>query len=377
MPAVTVNGANGQFVVLNYDTAAYAALATSLLGANTGATLLTGTGAALQTIAVGQDVVGIGALDDSTGGGLGTINVYDGNTDAGQLILVGSGTNMLFGAPSGSGTIIAGSGSDTLSVGTGAWTIGAGPGDQVFLGSGADTVITDGATTVVAGLGDETVFGSDAGGAMIYGGSGTLTYVGGSGASTITAGSGTVLGFGGSGETTYFLGSGDAILTGGNDSVVGSTGALQWFGDDSVASSINFSGAADNNLFVAGGGNDTLNASGSTGANVFYAGAGDDTITAGSGNDILFGGAGDSTLTGGAGYNVFAFADQAGGSTSTDTITDWGSSDVLELVGVGIQSQDLSSGSLSVSLTDGTTINFTGVTSDLNPDQVFSFGGNA
>jgi Ca2+-binding RTX toxin-like protein len=110
---------------------------------------------------------------------------------------------------------------------------------------------------------------------------------------------------------------------------------------------------------------------------VFYAGAGDDTITAGSGNDILFGGAGDSTLTGGAGYNVFAFADQAGGSTSTDTITDWGSSDVLELVGVGIQSQDLSSGSLSVSLTDGTTINFTGVTSDLNPDQVFSFGGNA
>jgi hypothetical protein len=58
------------------------------------------------------------------------------------------------------------------------------------------------------------------------------------------------------------------------------------------------------------------------------------------------------------------------------TVSDFGAGDAVELLnGVTITGQDTTSdpGSLLVTLSDSTTVTFTGLTSDLSSGQVFHF----
>jgi serralysin len=78
-------------------------------------------------------------------------------------------------------------------------------------------------------------------------------------------------------------------------------------------------GTAFADTINAGAGNDTV-----------AGGAGNDTIDGGAGNDSLTGGAGADSLTGGGGSDMFVLA-AAGGAGNTDTITDFGSGDKIQL----------------------------------------------
>ena len=65
------------------------------------------------------------------------------------------------------------------------------------------------------------------------------------------------------------------------------------------------------------------------GINILDSGAGNDILNGRSGADVLIGGEGDDTL-GGTGADVFRFYRSEG--LSTDTITDFGAGDSIELV---------------------------------------------
>jgi Ca2+-binding RTX toxin-like protein len=377
MPSVTVNGASGQYVVVNYDTAAYQSLAARLLtdsgnwGPGSSAGFLASSTS--DTIPAGSVVTGVGNLDTPTGAGLGTVYVTDQSTATDQLVLDGTGTNMLFSATGGGGTILTGSGNDTISVASGWLVRTEGSGDKIFA-SGTDTIVAGGANTIVAS-GNDTVFGGT-GGANVYGGSnGALTYVAGSGNDTVTPGAGNLTAFDGAGGTTYDITIGLATIVAGagtslatdSATINGGSGETTYFGND--YSSLTFTGDTNNNLFVAGTGQETINGSGSTGSNVFFAGAGNDSITGGKdGANILWAGNGNDTLTGGGpGYNLFGFVQEAG--NNSDTITDWNSTDHLDLSGVSITDQQVENGNLIMTLSDNTTVTFTGVTSDISSSQ--------
>jgi Ca2+-binding RTX toxin-like protein len=342
MPSVTVNGAHGTgYVVVNYDTAAYATLANSLINGRDGILIQT-TGT--SSIPDGSPVlVGVGNFEGTAAVGLGDVLLTDNNTVTDQVVLTGNDTNLTFVAGAGGGTVLGGDGTDSVTFTSGNWQLNNTPNVNN--------------TTLV-------------------GGSGFDVFAAGSGDSTVDAGTGTLFAFGNNGTQTYNLSTGAAyIVAGPGTSVINDGGAGLTTVAGSASSDTTFTGPSSGNIFIAGGGAETLNAAGSTGANVFYAGTGDNTITGGTGNDILFGGSGSSTLTGGGGADTFAFVGQTGASTSTDTISDWGSSSALELIGgVSISSEAVNDQGLLVTLSDNTTITFTGLTQDLSESQVFTFG---
>ena len=73
-------------------------------------------------------------------------------------------------------------------------------------------------------------------------------------------------------------------------------------------------------------------------------------------------------MVSGTGHDTFSFTFGSGG---TDTITGFKATDTLQLTGYGISTvpTTTSGGSTIISLTDGTTITLSGVSS-LNPNQV-------
>ncbi|MBV9786459.1 MAG: hypothetical protein JO264_21870 [Acidisphaera sp.] len=354
-------------------------------------------------------VAGQGGLTFTAGSGSGTV-------------VAGGGNNTLYAPGTGSGNfnvVLDGSGSNAGYLGSGNWNVTTGTGSGTFfLGTGADTVFAQGPDTVVGGTGPETVSASGNGGEFFAGqasstllvdtGTGNIG-VGGSGAETIFAagssgeyftgngymeylnsgngnilvqqGSATVLAFGGTGSATYFTqGSSPLVLVdqSSTSTVVSSSptvaGAQIFGGPGSV---VNFYGPNNNNLFIAGAGNETLNAAGGSGNNVFFSGTGSDSLVGGSGSDFFIesAGTGSETLTGGGGSNTFQFVSHPG-SNATDLITDFKSTDSLSLAGYGsapgsgIQSETVQGGSLLVTLTDGTKITFNNVTQPLNSSQI-------
>jgi Ca2+-binding RTX toxin-like protein len=342
MPSVTVHGAGGVgYVVVNYDTAAYATLASTLLGTSDGI-LINMPG--LSTIPDGSiPVVGVGGQVADGISGLGAVDLVDNNSVAGQLILTGNGTDLTFAAAAGDGTVLGGDGSDSVTFTSGDWYLN-------------NTPNVDNTTLV--------------------GGSGFDEFAAGAGSSTVDAGSGTLFAFGNTGLVTYNLSTGGAYIVGGpGTSDINDGGAGLTTVAGSSGSNVSFVGGSSGNIFIGGSGAETLNAAGATGNNVFYAGSGDTTVTGGTGNDIMFGGSGDSTLTGGTGNDAFAFVDQTGGSSSVDTVNDWTSSSALELIGgVSISTEAVNAQGLLVTLSDNTQVTFSGLTSDLNDSQVYTFG---
>jgi Ca2+-binding RTX toxin-like protein len=384
MAVVTVPGSSGQTVTLNFDSPANTLLAQQLVdaitaGVNAGSILPAmdtdgpppplppgTTGEFVQT----QDGTtflppGYKAVVDTASNA-----VIFGSGDVGESVLIGPGdptfiASFIASGATGSGTVVAGGGDNTIFIPTtvgGGWSLNTGNGDDnifatgsgndtinaggghnaITLGSGDDILQSTGDDTVNAGNGSETVTAIGTGSDLIFGGPGALFFV-------ATGGSATI--FGGSGSDTFLGGPGQAVVhggTGGNNFLFAGTGAATLFG---------------------GGNGDQLIAANSSEAQDLRAGAGNETLFGGfsRGADTFHGGTGNATITGGSGSNLFVFTDgQAGG---TDLLVGFNSGkDHVDLQGYGnhevanaLKSQSLVGGSASITLSDHTTITFSGI----------------
>jgi len=316
----------------------------------------------------------------------------NGNND---LIVFVSGSNEYIGdttAGAGFGdTIEGGSGNDTISTGGGSATVNSGTGDAtiylndttagsainqfVYLDDGRSVIFANGANdAVIATAGGQTINGGLANTSselsVVLVGSSTGDQVnGGVGAVTVydySAGGNTIDGGAGG---MFFVGGGNIA-----DTINGGGGPIAVFGNggDNITFA-NEPGATGATELIAGNGAETLNGASAT-TNLALFGSTDtaatDLLTGGFGNDTLQAGVGNETLTGGAGTNLFVFnaAADAGGNI---TVADFGASGTNEVgfggytpaeVQAALAAGTESNGNFIITLSDNTTITFTGVT---------------
>lgn len=262
----------------------------------------------------GDDLIDFAYTGDPDGDMVDANDAADGSND--DVIEAGDGDDRVR-SGSGDDTVFGGAGNDYIETGTG--------NDIIYGGAGNDNYDSDfGNDTFYGGDGDdwvgvfrnfdgETLFGGETDETLgdmldIYG-----QAFGDQSATTVVLtgdDSGTAV-IGGT-ETATFDGFERFILRSGDDVFDGtiSTENLSVHGG--------YSGAANNNLFMTGSGNDTLDAK--EGDDTLDGGAGDDTLLGGAGNDTLIGGTGNDTLTGGDGDDIFVYQPGDG----VDVITDFG-----------------------------------------------------
>jgi hypothetical protein len=295
----------------------------------------------------------VGAINNTIYGGFGASAAALAVSDGGFRDVIDAGSSAANVSLSGTGATVYGNfgGSTALSVDV----------------SGGDTsgstnyVITgDSSASVTASAGTANL--------EVNGGSGTLSFVavasgttstvwGGSGNTYVTVGAGSVEVVAGSGLTTVTSGvTGSSVVT-----LFGSAG-----------SDVTYMGSAGGALYFAGSGNETLNAALSSANQTLWGGSGADSMVGGSGNDTLVSGTGNDTMTGGAGTvgaSQFIFLHSAtNGNSVADVVNNFSSSSTLELYGYGSGSAAYKSiatvagGATLLTLSDNTTIKFTGVT---------------
>ena len=331
-----------------------------------------GDGTNVVTVSGAGDNVAVGnGLDTLTGIGSGTISGGTGTDDfilQGSYVVNSQGKNDTISAGDGAVTVnalaagvgalaITGDGkftghiagtSDTVlgSSGFGATFVTLSGSSDVVVGGQAVLSVLDSGTsnTITAGAGSASV--TAAGGSFVNGGSGDLTFVGGAGASTIIGSSGDLTVFGGTGATSLFGGAGGTFT---------------------------YVNTTPGGLFYTGGpGGETLDASLSKGSALILAGqdtAGQSSLVGGVGNDALVAGGGSTTLVGGGGADFFDFYSQLGGAASQNVIGDFSAIDNVMLVNyapgeaaAAIAGATVSGSSTTITLSDHTTITFTGVT---------------
>lgn len=232
----------------------------------------------------------------------------------------------------------------------------------VWGGSGTLSYVTGGASQLVLGSGAATVAGGAAGGSNgIVRGTGALSYAGVSEAETISGGSGSAravitagnssLTFSG-GNATITLGSRFATLTGGEagttNSVTGGSGGFSYRGQAEAAtvtggsgSDTIFAGSGGGSYTAGSGGHSLLTATG--GVTVLQGTASGDTLVgAASGSTVMRAGAGNETLVGGAGNASFVLGGGAGtvslGGGSSTVVTGPGSSTITGGAGSAVVS---------------------------------------
>ena len=307
------------------------------------------------------------AASNSIPDGTNTIIGEDGATSAFSIQSGTEGLYFVSGSNSVGGAISIAGGNNTLAGGhagapsglMGNWTITTSGGQTVmWLGNGADTVVTGGSDTVHAGSGNlliqvasgnthgptvdassgfVTFFGGESGGARISNGgsSGGVIQLGTGGGNVARAGTGnTTLIGGGGGDVLYANtvtgAAGTAVYGTGNDTLIGGgRGADTFFGFSSISGNgdvlIDVSAARTGQVVVLGGGNDTVKLD-SAGADSVVASA---TRTDGDGKDLLVG---------------------------------WRSNDVLYLDGyAAAPTFTRTSAGIQATLSDGTSITFAGV----------------
>lgn len=365
MPSQTVAGPGGSTITINYGSGANSAQMAQFAG-SVSSFISSQSSGDLQSFSgtnVNQTVTGTAAFIDPGSFILSadtqavviennTTNTITGGGNAALTILSGEGA-LTYTGPSGNTTVVAGgggnnidfqsglsnaaylnSGSNTVISDSGNATISAGTGSNlIVVGSGTADIISTGSDTVIAGSGSDTINVEGLNGQpgssndLVYGGTARLLFVNGSGAST-------VYGQYGASDTMY-AGAGGGIYvggSGGNNALVGGSGAATLYG---------------------GGAGDTL-----------YAGTGNNALVAGNGPETLVAGSGNDTMAGGSGPDLFSFYNgQTGGAdvvnnfnTSEDSITVQSySADVLSTASI-------SNGSETLTLSDGTTVTFNGVT---------------
>jgi len=252
-------------------------------------------------------------------GGADTVSALAGD----DLVEAGDGDDLVFGGD-GADTLSGGSGNDQLHGGGGADLLSGGAGidaasyqDDTIgvsvnlgtgLGSGGlaagDTLV--GIENVFSGTGDDTLIG-DAGANYLYTSGGTDILSGGGGADTLQSDGGTVSLDGGDGDDVIELFSNVAgVASGGagNDELVAGFGSTTTglvldggSGNDTVISvasgDVTLRGDDGNDDLASGSGNDVL--SGGTGA---------DTLSSGGGDDVIYGTLAEDLLDGGDGYDI-------------------------------------------------------------------------
>ncbi len=121
----------------------------------------------------------------------------------------------------------------------------------------------------------------------------------------------------------------------------------------------------------AAGGNETLFGGLASGNDTFYGGSGSDQITGGSGNNTFVAGTGMATVTASPGsMNVFEFMKTMGGGSETVTGLTDPSQVHIDLSGYGknevkyaLAHQTTADGSVTVTLSDNTTVTFQNIAS--------------
>jgi Ca2+-binding RTX toxin-like protein len=256
--------------------------------------------------------------------------------------------------------LVDGAGNDRIFLGDGSESIGGALGDTLAGGTGLNQFLDGhlGNQSILGGTaGTETIWGGP--GDTIRGGSGGNETIGGAPGDTITGGSGgnefidgargnqSIVG-GSGGNETIWGGAGDTIQggSGGNETIAGVSGETITGG----AANTFFDGTSGNESIIAGSGNSTI-----------WGGA-HDTIqgASGSGSALMGFAGGNETLwdngTTSSGHDSVSTFSQAGGdrvslNSATDTIAN--------VVGTA----STSGGNTTVTLHDGSTITFIGISS--------------
>ncbi|MBU2890978.1 Hint domain-containing protein [Celeribacter halophilus] len=355
----------------------------------------------------GDDTIDGGTGDDTIDGGAGADDISAGSGN--DTVFGGDGDDTIYGYE-GSDTVDGGDGDDYIntrtSTGTGQPDTGFDHPDSSALDYSADSAPSNDMDTVYGGAGNDTILTGD-----------DNDYIeGGDGNDTIDAGFDDDEVYGGAGNDTIQGGEGNDTIDGGddNDIIYGDVSpdsddyaAFSYYelDDHGETTSADTDTANNSDVIYGGAGDDTIY--GQDDADTLYGGDGDDTLDGGIDDDTLYGGAGNDTLLGGQGADTIdggAGADNIDGGTGNDTITAGGGdtvtggegsdtiiidpslldgnaititgsedddgedNDVLDLSNVGL---DWSSNPISyneddpesgtVTLTDGTTISFSGI----------------
>ena len=280
------------------------------------------------------------------------LNVYDINAVAGKtytqlageqvIILEGSASATLTGLANAKGNLLIGNqGDDTINATGGTGTIIVGDGNNhINITGGSETVVTGKGTsfdTVVLNGGDLTIGGAAHKTVSVTGGSDTISSPG---------------------AVNIVITKAAALeLLNGNDTVTASDSATVIGG----ASSVKFHGGTASKV-VAGSGHETM--LGGTGASQFFASkykAGTDSMVGGSGTNLFVGGKGHDTMVSGfskgSKSDIFEFQSSVAGGTHT--ITGYNASkDQIDLQGYKSTQVTLthSGGNTLITLSDGTHI---------------------
>ncbi len=315
----------------------------------------------VQLIAnAGNDTLVVQASGDTVVGGPGNDTVFVNAGTSGTRVFLGPGQNTV--AAAGAATVVQSSGNDVVFGGDGTAVFGG--------GAGANLLFADngGAAKVIGGAGNVTAFAGNSSGTEVFGGSGTTTFVGGSGSSTFVGGSGTSFAWGGSGGGLIEGGTGSGTYVGAahsNTQIVAGFGASQVYAGD--GNTVLLQGSA-NDTVAASSGNVTLVGAGSSGNNLFVLGSGSDQLSEGAGNDITFLGSGNASITGGTGADLYEVVHGLAGGV--DMISNFKvGTDLVQLNGYGpnevqndLAHATMGGGSTMLTLSDGTRLDFVGVT---------------
>ncbi len=347
---------NGGSVLV--DTATNATLSgaanDTLFGGNADATLVATTGAESLFGGTAENLFELGASTAiATSQGADTIV---GSTGAATVIA--SGAPLYFGA---SGTALFNAlGATATLVGGGAETVNAGTADALVFGGSGGLVFNagSGASTVVGGTGGATLTGGSTG--MLYFGTGPTTYIPGTAVDTVVGFTGSLTATGGANGTLFFTG------TGGNNDVSTGTGSstIIAFGATDLLTA---TGAGENVIAAAGAG-ETINGAQATGQNTFFAFGSGDSVVGGAGATAIESGLGNQTLVSGTGPTLFEIL--AGTADRAIDIQNFSAAqDYVQLQGYGagagaaaLQTATTSGGAETMTLADGTTVTFQGVT---------------
>jgi hypothetical protein len=319
------------------------------------------------TIPVTVDGSGAQTAPFSILGGDGGLTFLSGSNGNGGSIYVDGGTNLLEGqgGANDSPTSTNGGLQGNYTIATGN---GPGSASTIYLASGTDSISLGGKDIVYTGAANATINGSSNGNAdTVSLGSGNVSFYGGTesgdrilrnSSDAPTGNEDLRLGTGGNG--IIVAGNGNATLVGGGngDLLFGSTDkvnqALFASGNETL-----LGGGQSSDLFAGFStlnfqGNVAMTAANGTGNNGFFVGAGNDTIWAGLGSDSIFF---DARYTG----HTASGATIPGGN---DLIFNFNTAKDVVALGGYTGNPTLSNGpnGATLSLSDGTTVTFAGVT---------------
>jgi Ca2+-binding RTX toxin-like protein len=231
----------------------------------------------------------------------------------------------------------------------------AGPAQQKLTTSG--NKVTGGAAPIVVtdDAGQNTVIGGSGGLTLQATGAGDLVRTASGARDQINLQLGGTVQSGGT-DTISALGN-SSILARGNASVTAGSGVMRFTGAGGAST---LSGGSGTLIVFAGGGNITL--AGGSGNLRFVGGSGSTSITGGSGSDTVNFGAGHATVSASTGADLYRVTEGVGGGS--DLIVGFrAGTDHIDLRGYSQPpTETLAGGTLTLGLSDGTTIALADVT---------------